>query len=398
MDIRAMRCLILDDSKAITGMLHAIVQGELKAAETLVANNVADAVVMLDESAPIDVIFCDLNLPDVDGVEFLRILSNRRFQGYIIIVSSVPHRVLKSVEHLARNLHLKFLGTIIKPISQQSIMQLLKNIKSCDDVVKGAGATVLTIPELEHALKKGYFECYYQPQICASTRRVLGFEALARLKNPKKNLIFPDDFISLMEQHHLIFSLTKDQIVTVFKQWQLWHQQGHCYRVAINISALLLDELDLPSFILAQIQKYGIKPELITLEITESCLSEDRIRALEVLSRLSMYGVHLSIDDFGTGYSSIERLQSMPFTEVKIDRVFVQNAAAHESGRPVIDSMIGMANRLGLRVVLEGVETLEQWQMACHSGCDSLQGYFIAKPMSADQLDAWLVDWKEMTD
>lgn len=399
MDIRKMKCLILDDSKAITGLLQLIIMDELGAAEALVANNVSDALVLLEENpASIDVVFCDLNLPDVDGVAFLRMLAERDFQGYIVIVSSVSHRVLKSVEHLVRNHHLKFLGTIIKPISPQSVVQLLQSIGSHGTVKPPASVNEkLTVPELIDALEKGYFECYYQPQVCAMTRKVVGFEALARLKSPKRDLTFPDDFIALMEQHSLILRLTKDQIISVFKQWRIWHQQGHCYRIAINISALLLNDLELPAFILEQINKYGIQPTLVTLEITESCLNEDRIKALEVLSRLSMYGINLSIDDFGTGYSSIERLQSLPFNEVKIDRFFVQNAVASESERPVLDSMIGMANRLGLRVVLEGVETLAHWQMVCHSGCDSFQGYFIAKPMSVDKLEKWLRDWDKMT-
>ncbi len=399
MDIRKMKCLILDDSKAITGLLQLIIMDELGAAEAFVANNVADALVLLENNpASIDVVFCDLNLPDVDGVAFLRMLAERGFQGYIVIVSSVSHRVLKSVEHLVRNHRLKFLGTIIKPISPQSVVQLLQSIGSHGAVKPPAAVKeILTVPELIDALEMGYFECYYQPQVCAMTRNVVGFEALSRLKSPRRNLVFPDDFIALMEQHSLILRLTKDQIITVFKQWQIWHQQGHCYRIAINISALLLNDLELPGFILEQINKYGITPTLVTLEITESCLNEDRIKALEVLSRLSMYGINLSIDDFGTGYSSIERLQSLPFNEVKIDRLFVQNAVASESERPVLDSMIGMANRLGLRVVLEGVETLAHWQMVCHSGCDSFQGYFIAKPMSVDKLEKWLRDWDKMT-
>ncbi|SFF84082.1 EAL domain-containing response regulator [Neptunomonas qingdaonensis] len=394
-----MKCLILDDSKAITGLLQLIIMDELGAAEALVANNVADALLLLENNpASIDVVFCDLNLPDVDGVAFLRMLAEQGFQGYIVIVSSVSHRVLKSVEHLVRNHQLKFLGTIIKPISPQSVVQLLQSIGSHGAVKPPATVKEkLTVPELIEALEMGYFECYYQPQVCAMTRNVVGFEALARLKSPKRDLVFPDDFIALMEQHSLILRLTKDQIISVFKQWKIWHQQGHCYRVAINISALLLNDLELPGFILEQINKYGIKPTLVTLEITESCLNEDRIKALEVLSRLSMYGINLSIDDFGTGYSSIERLQSLPFNEVKIDRLFVQNAVASESERPVLDSMIGMANRLGLRVVLEGVETLAHWQMVCHSGCDSFQGYFIAKPMSVDKLEKWLRDWDKMT-
>lgn len=399
MDIRKMKCLILDDSKAITGLLKLIIQDELGAEEALVANSVTDALVLIEKNpASIDVVFCDLNLPDVDGVAFLRMLAERGFPGYIVIVSSVSHRVLKSVERLVHSHNLKFLGTIIKPLSPQSVVQLLQSIGT-HGAAKPAPPVKekLTVSELVDALEKGNFECYYQPQVCALTRNVVGFEALARLRHPQKNLIFPDDFISLMEQHNLILRLTKDQIVSVFKQWKIWHQHGHCYRVAINISALLLNNLELPDFILEQIKKYGVKPTLVTLEITESCLNEDRIGALEVLSRLSMHGINLSIDDFGTGYSSIERLQDLPFNEVKIDRVFVQNAAASESERPVLDSMIGMANRLGLRVVLEGVETLAHWQMVCHSGCDSFQGYFIAKPMSVDKLEEWLQDWNKMT-
>ncbi len=400
MDIGKIKCLILDDSKVIRQLMQTITQNELGVEKSIVAESVEQAFSVLDDKdTPIDVIFCDLNMPDVDGVEFLRLLSQRKYPGYVVIVSSVTHRVLKSVEQLARSHNLNLLGTIIKPVSVQSVKDMLMRVQSLSGKrdVKPSYERI-KIHELVKALDHDFFECYYQPQVSALSRKVVGFEVLSRLNHPTRGIILPSTFISELERHLLIWELTKAQISQVLEQWKVWHERGESYQLAINISAILLNDLSLPDFILEQLSKYQVPAQYLTLEITESCIDDDQKTSLEVLSRLSMNGINLSIDDFGMGYSSIERLQGLPFNEVKIDQSFVQNATASESERPVLDSMIGMAKRLGMRVVLEGVETLEHWRMVCHSGCDSFQGFFIARPMSIKKLDQWLRDWEAQTD
>ena len=400
MDIGKIKCLILDDSKVIRDLMKAITETELGVEASIVVESVDQAFQVLDnKEITVDVIFCDLNMPDVDGVEFLRLLAQRKYTGHIVIVSSVSHRVLKSVEQLARTHHLNLLGTIIKPVSVQSVKEMLLRMSSLEKKkVFQPSYERIKIHELVKALEHDFFECYYQPQVSAISRKVVGFEVLSRLNHPTRGLILPGTFISELERHLLIWELTKAQLIQVIQQWTIWHERGENYHVAVNISAVLLNDLDLPAFIIKQLAKHQMPAEYLTLEITESCLNDDVRTSLEVLSRLSMNGINLSIDDFGMGYSSIERLQGLPFNEVKIDQSFVQNATAAESERPVLDSMIGMAKRLGMKVVLEGVETLEHWRMVCHSGCDCFQGFFIARPMSIKKLDQWLRDWEAQTD
>jgi EAL domain-containing protein (putative c-di-GMP-specific phosphodiesterase class I) len=169
---------------------------------------------------------------------------------------------------------------------------------------------------------------------------------------------------------------------------------GYDLNIGINISVDALNNLAWPDEIASQIEGYGLHPSSITFEITESRLMENISVALDILSRLSLKRFNLSIDDFGTGYSSLEQLQRIPFSELKIDRAFVHGASEDTSARAILESNELLARKLNMRIVAEGVETQEEWDLVTELGCDQVQGYFIAKPMHIDDLCEWLGSWQ----
>ena len=200
-----------------------------------------------------------------------------------------------------------------------------------------------------------------------------------------------------LEHNDLIKNLTYEQLDQVLSHVSKWQNAGLILSVSLNISATLLVETSFPDMVFELLDVYKLPPQQLVLEITESSVIEKQADMLEVLSRLSMRGIKLSIDDFGTGYSSVERLIEMPFSEMKIDKCFVQKATSSEGDRTTLESMLNMAKRLSMTVVLEGIETIEHWNMACHISGDVLQGYYIAKPMPANEISAWVTKWQKAT-
>ncbi|KMT65306.1 EAL domain-containing protein [Catenovulum maritimum] len=396
MDYSDLNCLVLDDSRAITDLMQVILtKASVKSISSF--NMAMDALGYIESQAvQPNLIFCDLNIPGIDGVEFIRLLNQTEFKGQLIIMSSMSARVINSVEKLAKNYKLNLIGSIIKPVTEASVLNALKLAKEDTGHRQYDKPNQLRIYELIRALDEQHFEIFYQPIISASTREVIGIEALARMNHPSKGMLMPDCFIEELEKNSLIKHLTMQQLTNLLSNWGAFRHQDKTLSVAVNISALLLADLDLPNFIFEQLDKYGVPANYLTLEITESCLSSNQINMLEVLSRLSMHGINLAIDDFGTGYSSIERLLEFPFNEIKIDRKFIKNAINNESERSTLESMIAMSKRLGMKVTLEGIETLKEWQMVCHLGCDLIQGFYIAKPMPYRKLNNWLHHWHSM--
>jgi diguanylate cyclase (GGDEF)-like protein/PAS domain S-box-containing protein len=231
---------------------------------------------------------------------------------------------------------------------------------------------------------------YYQPKADVRSGRVIGLEALVRWQHPDHGLLGPDEFIPLAETTGLIRPLTLHVLRTALRECRGWLVDGHELSVAVNVSARCLLDLDLPAEISTMLAESGVPPALLELEITESAIMSDPPRALEVLNRLHALGVQLSIDDFGTGYSSMAYLKNLPVHELKVDRSFVTHMRQQPSEHVIVRSTVDLAHNLGLRVVAEGVEDQETWHALDLLGCDALQGYHLARPMSAARLLSWL--------
>jgi len=249
--------------------------------------------------------------------------------------------------------------------------------------------------DLRLALENKELELFYQPKVDAISGKITAAEALLRWKHPKRGMIGPATFIPVAERFGLIGSLGNWVIEDACRQSRAWRDKGLRMRVAINLSAFQMRQDDLVERITTALARHRIDPSLLTCEITESVAMEDTKATQQTFRRLGETGVHLSIDDFGTGYSSLAYLRKLPAEELKIDRSFVMDLETSADARAVVDAVIHLAHALGLKVVAEGVESERQRDVLIQMGCDELQGYLFAKPMSARALLLWASDDRE---
>ncbi len=247
------------------------------------------------------------------------------------------------------------------------------------------------VRDLRRAIAHNELELYFQPKIDARSGKVTAAEALLRWNHPKLGLVLPGQFVPLAERTGLIGPLGDWVIEAACRQARAWRDKGLRMRVAINLSAYQMRQDDIVDRIIEALKRHRIRPSLLTCEITESAAMEDTRATQETFRRLGELGTHLSIDDFGTGYSSLAYLRKLPAEELKIDRSFVQDLEHSPDARAVVDAVLKLAHALGLKVVAEGVENPRQHQILAELGCDELQGFLFAKPMSARALLLWAI-------
>lgn len=245
------------------------------------------------------------------------------------------------------------------------------------------------VADLRHAVARQELQLYYQPKIDANSLQITAAEALLRWQHPKRGMIGPTVFVPLAERHGLIASIGLWVIEEACRQAAQWREAGLRMRIAVNISGHQLRRDDLVDQIEASLCRHRIPPGRLTCEITETVAIEDTTVTRQAFERLRRAGLHVSIDDFGTGHSSLAALRRLPAAELKIDRGFVTDLATNEGARSIVRAIVQMARSLNMRVVAEGVETAAQRDELVRLGCDELQGYFFAKPMTATMLALW---------
>jgi EAL domain-containing protein (putative c-di-GMP-specific phosphodiesterase class I)/GGDEF domain-containing protein len=231
---------------------------------------------------------------------------------------------------------------------------------------------------------------HYQPRLDLRTGACVGFEALLRWNHPLLGMVPPAEFIPLAEKTALISQVTRRVLQMALAQSVRWNARGHAVDIAVNVSAVDLDQPEFVDDLLRQMARCGADPRRIEIECTESALSLHPERFRAHLRRLRAHGVRLAIDDFGTGYSNLAYLKDIPAQLVKIDRSFVSALATDARDRIIVTTLIRMARELGLRVVAEGVETPEVLELLTGWGCDEAQGYWIARPMPVEAAEEWL--------
>ncbi len=390
---KSLKVLVVDDDKFMLDLILAALNG-LGIDNVGTAANGEEALSYTGRE-PVDVIFCDLNMPEMDGIEFLRHLADQKFEGGIALISGENPRVLESAEKLAKAHDLNILGALQKPLDRESLLEVLGKLERKKGRRRQGPSRKISIDELRRGLEGNELTVFFQPKVDLQTRRLKGVEALVRWQHPEWGLVGPGAFIPVAEEHDLIDQLTYVVLVKAIEQAGIWSSQGLDLVVSINISVDNLNWLELPEFVVEQVEKAGLKASSVILEVTESRLMQDMSSALEILTRLCMKGVGLSIDDFGTGYSSLEQLQKVPFAELKIDRAFVHGAAKDTTARAIFESSVDLAKKLNMTIVAEGVEDQEDWDFVAALGVDLVQGYFVAKPMPVDEFADWATEWSE---
>jgi EAL domain-containing protein (putative c-di-GMP-specific phosphodiesterase class I) len=245
----------------------------------------------------------------------------------------------------------------------------------------------------EHALEKQQLRMVYQPKVRLKDGSLSRVEALVRWEDPEYGPIPPSRFVPLAERHGLIDPLTEWGLRTILCQWRKWRDQGFDTRLAFNISAISLQRLDFPDLVERMCRALEVPTDRLVLELTEGA-TQPLIKLMDTLTRFRIKGIGLAIDDFGTGYSSLMQLRHLPFTEVKIDRSFVADAASAHDSRLIVKAIVELAHGLGLVATAEGVETVEQLRTIHDLGCDVVQGYLISPPLEPGELEQWKRDFK----
>ena len=244
--------------------------------------------------------------------------------------------------------------------------------------------------DLLDALEQNRLELYYQPKISLKTGKPEHAEALLRWHSPEHGQIPPDQIIPILERAGKMMLLSKWLINTALRQANDWPREQGIIGVAINIPANIIHDRTLRDIVEDAIKIWGIKPELLTLEITESAVIQDQQSSYNNLSHLKQAGIKISIDDFGTGYSSLEYFKSIPADELKIDKSFVLNVLKKVADKNIVQLIIDLAHKFDLNVVAEGIEEKETLELLRTLDCDFAQGYHIARPMSQTKFIAWL--------
>jgi EAL domain-containing protein (putative c-di-GMP-specific phosphodiesterase class I) len=232
---------------------------------------------------------------------------------------------------------------------------------------------------------------HYQPKAALGSGEVHAVEALVRWAHPTRGLVPPDEFIPLAQQTGLIKPLTLYVVDEALRQCKAWQREGLSLCIAVNLSMRNLLDLEFPDDVRHLLDTWQVDPGLLEFEITESTMLADPVRTKLILDKLSAMGIRLAIDDFGTGYSSLAYLKKLPIDEIKIDRSFVMHMREDMDDATIVRSTIDLARNLGLDVVAEGVESEEAWEQLSTLGCTVAQGYFLSKPVPADELRNWLL-------
>jgi len=337
-------------------------------------------------------ILLDLVMPEMDGIEILRLLGERHCKARIVLMSGINIRVIETAKKLAQSLGLVVVGHLQKPFPINQLQEILGANLGTEKPVAHQHELRIAIPDedLLRAFDRDEFVLYYQPQINIATGVVTGVEALSRWEHPELGLVFPDNFIYKIENLGLMDRfcwITAERALNEVKQFSTVN--GHLPRLAINVSVSSLRDLKFPDIFMNLARKYDFPAERIVLEITESGLMEFSL-ALDVLTRLRMRNFQLSIDDFGTGYSMMKQLQNVPAIELKIDKTFVQHMHASHADLVMVEKIIEMGHELDMEVIAEGVETEEQYKILRERGCDGVQGFLFSRALPPAEIMRWL--------
>ena len=387
--------LVVDDDPVVLNTVTAALKN-LGVSSVFAASSGQEALsIMASYWSEIDVVLCDLKMPEMDGVEYLRHLVSRDYKGAVILLSGEDNRVLGAARQLADAHSFGFVEAMQKPIEQVQLANVLAKVSNKKAPFARPAQSEITLEELKQAIIEDQFIVYYQPKIDAFSRQLVGVESLIRWQHPEKNFIMPDQFIPLAEENGLIDEVTDLVLNKAFCQLKQWRHSGLDISVSVNIAVGTIGRhIDFPERVLGFLDQHRLEPQDVILELTEGGLMKDIATTLDALVRLRLKGVTLSIDDFGTGYSTFRQLQGIPFAELKIDKEFVMNAVSDPASRAILESSVVLGQKLGMKLVAEGVETMEDWTLLKKLGCHMVQGYYVSRPLPSDELLEWLNDWQ----
>lgn len=357
--------------------------------------------------AAFGLVFCDLRMPGMDGVEFVRHLAAMGYRGGLVLISGAEPRVLHAVEQLARGQGLDVLGRLSKPVTPDGLRQLLKGRYATGPAADDGGlppvASIGALPRsdaaaLEAAILAGELFNQYQPKVDLRTGAVIGVEVLACWQHRHRGIIAQAGFQHLADQAGLAIPLARMVTANALHDARHWSAAGRELDVAVNISMASLATLDLPDRVQILATAAGFPLERLVLELSAPRLSAEPRAQLDIMSRLRLKGVRLAIDDFGTEASSLSQLRDLPFSELKIEPGCVRGVAGDASRRAVVQAALALARELEVEAVAEGIDARDDLDCLRDLGCHLGQGALFARPMPASDVAAWIRGWPAWQD
>ncbi len=379
------RLLIVDDEPGIRDYLSAVSKG--LGFEVLAIGNADEFYTAVGEFKPTAIIL-DLNMPGSDGIELLRYLAEEKSEAQILVISGEDSRVINAAERLGSAQGLQMAGVLQKPVLLSELEAVLGRVMR----------DTITEADLSEAIESGHLLIHYQPKLSHKGDGVWfisGAEALVRWRHARLGIVPPDSFITMAEETGLIAPLTDFVLRETMQQNAIWSEHGLDTDIAVNIAPQLLGDVGFPDKLSLLLDEYDLDGSRLTLEITETAAMKNVDKMMDIFTRLRLKGIKLSIDDFGTGYSSLKQLFYMPFNELKIDRSFVKEIPTSDEAKVMVKTMVQLANNLEMTACAEGVETQEVLDFLEIAGCQSIQGFFVCKPVSATEFEKFVTDWND---
>lgn len=395
-----MHLIVVDDDEGVSTFIAKVAHQHGCTVE--VASNETEFRARYRSRHP-DAVMLDLQLGTSDGIEQLRFLQRERFDGPLVVMSGFDARVRTAAQELGQSLGLTIATTLEKPIRaamlREVLGQLERQIAAGAPRAHGLAEAPSASPtidyidprEVDQALSDHQIELYLQPILKAADLTVDHFEGLARWQHPSFGPIPPVRFIPAAERNAATIDRLTDWVIeAALGHYRRLAELGYRVPIAVNVSGMNLRTLDFPDRVAVLVERCGAPPSALTFEVTETVAMRDPKATSDILTRLRLKGFELALDDFGTGNSSLTALRTMPFSEIKIDKSFVQDMLTSHDSLTIVKSVIDLARNMRLTTVAEGVESEEVARRLIGFGCDKLQGYLYSRPLPLDRLVAWL--------
>lgn len=342
-----------------------------------------EAVAIIATRDAVDIVLCDLKMAGMDGLAFLRHASASGKVGAVVLCSELDPMLRQATIAMIQCLGLTFLGDLGKPFKLEGFRQLMNHYhEQCSAVQKMLSPAELpSLGDVQRGLDNGEFEAYYQPKVALQCQMLAGAEVLARWTHPQWGVLSPAHFLPVMEEHNLIDRMFWQLLDQGLALQQRLAAKGRLINLAFNLHPAQLACAELTERIAILLKRSQIPAASVMFEITESGVISAPARSLENLVRLRMLGCGLAMDDFGAGYSSLHRLSELPFSQIKLDRVFIRKMQSQPKSAAIISCSVALAQALGISLVIEGVETIEQQDRLLELGGTLAQGFLFARPM-----------------
>ncbi|MBS0388569.1 MAG: EAL domain-containing response regulator [Proteobacteria bacterium] len=341
-----------------------------------------------------DLVMLDLNMPGMDGVEFIRRLADRHYAGALILVSGEDQYVLDSIDRLVIAHGMHSLGHLTKPFDTKTL---------ADRIGKWAQTSASRVPverklirpgDLRAALCDGVLINHYQPIVAVANGDLVGVEVMPLLPNDAGATLRAELFIGVAEQHGMIGELTSATLSAAFAQAKVWRESGLALQLSVEVSIASMIHLGFPDVVMNYAQQADMPPDSVVFQVRESQIIANLTNELDVFNRLRLKRFHLTISEFGAGHATLARLRDIPFDGIKIHRSFVNGAATNDKLRAIYSASLAMGKALRMSVVADGLRDRADWDLLRRSGCDLAQGPLIAKPVPGDEMVGWAAAWR----